>query len=173
MENKDIRLASTPEILIKHEISKFNNRQYPDVYQDMLSHSKIEGDAKEFKPFAENVFYETLKYFFSKEKINLLFDKISVVEDYYYDMSSEILKFTSLNEKIGKVEKLYSFDDIFSSHIQIPEYFPLDYLFTGYVAAAFALIHNKPVGSYRIERIESDLSEIDKAEYRILLKQKM
>lgn len=173
MENKNIPPVERPDHLLNNEISNFKHYHYPDLYQNILTYSRIEGEPKEFRSFAEVVFFEALKFYFSKEKIDFIYDKISVSEDYFYDMSSEILRFTSLNEKNGRVEIINSSHKITGPEFMMFEYSPLDYLFSGYIAAAFSLINDKPVGSYRVERIASALEKKGKSEYRIFLKQQM
>ncbi|MBN1348746.1 hypothetical protein JXJ21_04990 [candidate division KSB1 bacterium] len=107
---------------------------------------------------AEESFYPVLKDYFEKHSLNDLDDRIKIVEQYcaFTGLGKMTINSASMTE--GEVEM--SFSHVDSGWIKKwgERDKPVNIITHGYLAAAFAVLHNLPIGSFIVKEIESIVS---------------
>lgn len=116
---------------------------------------------------ARESFYPVLLEYFEKHQIDKLDDRINIIEQFWSYSGMGSLLITNPSTENGAAEMPFSHVDSgwikkWGNRDQ-----PVNFITQGYLAAAFAAIHNMPSGSFKVTEIQSIVTGAKKSLFTI------
>lgn len=139
------------------ECSVFHCHHYSSLFTQLADDSKMFKGDKQLFDASEEVFYRVLRKYFKDNSISPAEDRKSIAEQY--------LCFIGLGKVEIKIKGDGGSAEMVHSHVDegwIKKWSkrdqPVNYIGQGFLAAAFASITDKDVGSYSVEETQSIVS---------------
>ena len=140
---------------VNNEPSVLHCHHYATLFTRLALDTKMMGGPKLLAQSMEESSYLLLKKYFIAEKIKPLKDRVSIIEEYFKLMGLGKLQLSIHGYMGGRAKMLHSHLDEGWIKKWGKCNHPVNFVGQGYLAAAFAVINNRPLYSYKVQEISS------------------
>lgn len=159
----------------RHHMNGFTTvlhcHHYATLYTQLADDAKDFNGKELFIQAAEDTFYQVLKQYFQKHKINTIPEKVAIARDYWKVVGMGLIDFRALGPYAATAEMEYSHVDEGWLKKWGPRDEPVNFFTCGYVAAVTALANDLPLGSYRVQEIKGLVRGDDKSVFKAVRRQ--
>ncbi len=117
---------------------------------------------------AELSFYEVLKSYFEKHGVTKLMERVALVEEYWKICGMGLLHFENVGEVSASAEMAHSHVDEGWIKKWGTRDKPVNFVGQGYLMAAMAAMYDLPMGSYKVNEVQSIVSGAETSKFAIV-----
>lgn len=152
---------------LNDEYTVFHCHHYLDLFLQLADDAALFNGDKIMANVAEETFYDIFQNYFSKHNVISKYDKTVLVEQYFAFIGLGTLKINLNEDGNGEAEMMHSHVDEGWVKKWTTKETPINFLGWGFLAAAFSVINDVAIFSYKVSETQSIVCGSDSSKFTI------